>query len=101
MKILPNLPSSLRFFFTIARILCVSLGILWLSVLTFGPWIKRHFGDEPRLMISVGEISLAVPPEAAGLALKSNSAEAGALFLTSLRGRLQMDLISKDSELRS
>jgi hypothetical protein len=101
MKIFPNLPVSLRIFFTIARVLCVSFGILWLITLTFGPWIKRQFGDEPRLMISVGEISLGIEPAAAGLALKSNSAEAGFLFLASLRGALQMDLVSRDSELRS
>jgi len=101
MKIFPSLPVGLKFFFTIARILSVSLGILWLVILTFGPWITWYSGDKPKLMISVGEVSLAVEPAAIGVALKSNSAEAGSLVLGGLRGALQLDLLSKDTALRS
>ena len=99
MKIHPNLPGALRFYFGIARFLCLVLAAFWLLTLTLSPWIQKQFIDEPKLMVTVGEVLLRVDPTAVGL--NSDSAKPGSLGLSSLRGTLRADLISKDAGLVS
>ena len=99
MKLLPNLPGSLRFYFGLARNLCVLLAAFWLLVLTFAPWIQRQFVDEPKLMVTVGEVMLRGAPDT--IAVDSNSAPSGSLALSTTRGTLQVDLISNDADLVS
>jgi hypothetical protein len=92
MKLFTNLPGSLFFLFGILRTLIVLFAALWLFTLTFAPWIQDWFPDEPKLMVTVGEVLLRVPPDF--LALDVDGASTGSLSLSSVRGTLQMDLIS-------
>lgn len=99
MKIFPNLAGGLRFYFGLARALIMLFAALWFLVLTFGPLIQKLFVDEPKLMISVGEVSLQADPGA--VRLDADSAKPGSLALLNLRGSLEMDLLSKDAALVS
>ncbi len=99
MKTFPKLPGMLRFYFGLARFLSMVLAAFWLLTLTLTPWIQNLFMDEPKLMVTVGEVMLRVDPPAVGL--DSNSAKPGSLGLSSLKGTLKMDLISKDADLVS
>ena len=99
MKLVPNLAGSLRFYFGLARALCMVLAAFWLLILALTPWIQKLFVDEPKLMVTVGEVLLRSDP--AAVDLNSASAKPGSLALSSLRGTLQMDLISKDAGLVS
>ncbi len=99
MKIFPNLAGSLRFYFGLARVLAVLFATFWFVTLTFGPSIRKFFGDGPGLMVSLGEASLLTQPNAVGLS--ADSAKPGALLLHDLRGALQIDLLTKDAALLS
>jgi hypothetical protein len=99
MSLFTNLPRSLFFLLGILRVLTVLFAALWLLTLVFGPLIQDWFPDEPKLMVTVGEVLVRVDPSA--LSLESDSVEAGSLNLSSLRGTLAMDLISKDPALVS
>lgn len=99
MKTTPNLAGSLRFYFGLARALCMVFAAFWLLSLILTPWIQKLFMDDPNLMVTVGEVMLRTDSSAVGL--NSASAPPGSLALSSLKGTLQMDLISKDSELVS
>lgn len=99
MKIFPKLPGILRFYFGLARFLSMMLAAFWLLTLALTPWIQHRFIDEPKLMVTVGEVMLRVDP--AAVRLDSTSAKPGSLGLSSLKGTLQMDLISRDADLVS
>lgn len=99
MKLFTNLPGSLRFLFGVLRVFTVLLAAFWLLALMFGPSIQKRFTDEPKLMVTVGEVLLRVDP--ATLALESDTAKPGSLAMGDLRGTLQMDLISNDAKLVS
>ena len=99
MKLFTNLPGNLRRLFGFLRGLAAAMTIFWLLLFTFDTWIQKFFTDEPRVIVAVGEISLPAMPAAFGLS--SDTAKPGALALQSLRGRLQMDLASKDAALVS
>ncbi len=99
MKIFTNLPGNLRALFSFLRILTIIMAAFWLLTLTFHTWIQNQFMDEPKLIVTVGEISLPVEPKAVGLI--SDSAKPGSLGVVGLRGSLQVDLCSKDAELVS
>ena len=99
MKIFPYLAGSLRFYFGLARVLAVLFAAFWFVTLTFGPSIRKFFGDGPGLMVSVGEASLRTDPGA--VTLSADKARPGALLLAGLRGALQVDLLTDDAVLRS
>ena len=99
MKILTNLPGNLRALFGFLRFLTILMVAFWLLMLTFNTWIQKRFVDEPKLMVTMGEVSLATAPGAVGL--NSDSAKPGSLDLQSLRGTVQVDLCSKDTALVS
>jgi hypothetical protein len=99
MKIFPNLAGSLRFYFGLTRALIIVFAAFWLVTLTFGPSIRKFFGAGPGLMVAVGEASLQTAPNAVGLS--ADSASPGSLLLGSLRGSLQIDLLTKDDALLS
>jgi hypothetical protein len=98
MKIFTNLPAILRVFFNILRILTIILGVFWILVLT-NSWLIWSFAGEPKLIVTVGEISL--PTAANTIGLSSDTAGPGSLALHSLRGTLQVDISSHDSALVS
>ncbi len=98
MKLFTNLPGSLRALFGVLRFVTVLLGAFWFLTGTFNGWIAKRFTDNPKLMASVGEISL---PTGAKAEISSDSAKPGALALVGLRGALQMDLLSQDADLVS
>lgn len=97
MKILTNLPGNLRALFGLLRFLAIMMAAFWLLTLTFHTWIQNRFVDEPKLIVTMGEVSLPTAPGAVGLS--SDRAKPGSLVLQSLRGTLQMDLCSKDAAL--
>jgi len=99
MKSFPNLAGSLRFYFGIARILVLSLGIFWLFALTVGPAVMKSRPGDTKLMVALGEISLR--PKTGTVTLEAASAQPGALVLTGLRGPFQADLLSSDPALVS
>lgn len=99
MKLFPNLAGSLRFYFGLARVLILVFGAFWFLALTFGPLIQRNFADQPKLMVSVGEVSL--QPRSGPVQLNSPTARPGSLVLTGLRGPFQADLMSNDMALVS
>jgi hypothetical protein len=89
----------LFFLFGILRVLTVLFAALWLVTLVFGPLIREWFPDEPKLMVTVGDVLVARDSET--LALGIDGASDGSLGLSSLRGTLQMDLLSKNPALAS
>lgn len=99
MKKFTNLSGMLRLLFGTLRILTVVLAAFWLLTLTLNSWIQRQFTDEPKLMVSMGQVLLQVDPDA--MRLESDSAKSGSLQFGSLRGNLLVDLSSKDPELVS
>jgi hypothetical protein len=99
MKLHPNLAGSLRFYFGLVRALCMVLAAFWLLTLILTPWIQKLFVDDPKLMVTIGEVILRTDPSA--VTLQSAPAPAGSLALSTLTGTLQMDLISKDAALIS
>jgi hypothetical protein len=99
MKLTPNLAGSLRFYFSLARALCMVFAAFWLLTLVFAPWLQKQFVDQPKLMVTVGEVML--PADLTAVALNAPPAKPGSLALSSLRGTLQMDLISQDAALLS
>lgn len=94
MKTFTNLPASLRMIFSFLRVMTIVLGVLWLLILTFSPWIQKTFGHDSHLMISFGQISLPTAPDT--LRLNSDLAKPGALRLQRLSGALSTDLTSSD-----
>ena len=99
MKTFTNLPGYLRIFFGFFRVLTVIFAFFWLLALTFGTWIQARFVDEPKLMVTLGEISLQAAPGA--LALTSRTAPPGSVVLDGLRGKLQLNVLSRDPALVS
>jgi len=99
MKLFTNLPGSLRVLFGWGRFLVVILAAFWFLTLLFSPWIQRRFTDDPKLIVSVGEVSFKTAPDAIGL--KPDQAKPGSLNVVGLRGTLQADLLSDDSALVS
>ena len=99
MKITTNLPGNLRAFFGILRFLSILGSAVWLLPLTFNSWIQNRFIDEPKLIITVGEVSLPGGPKAFGLSADTKAP--GSLVIHELRGSLQMNLCSKDAALVS
>src|SRR6186713_920537 len=99
MKLFTNLPGSLRAFFGWGRFLVVILAAFWFLTLVFSPWIQRRFTDDPKLIVSVGEVSFRKAADAIGL--KPDHAKPGSLNVAGLRGTLQADLLSDDSALVS
>lgn len=99
MKIFTNLPGNLRALFGFLRIVTILMGTFWVLTFTFNTWIQNRFVDEPKLIVTVGEIALPTAPGA--VKLNSDTAKPGSLALGSLRGTLQMDLCSKDPALAS
>ena len=99
MKKITSLPGNLRVLFGILRILTVASAIVWILILAFFAWIPNRSNDKPKLLISVGDVSLQSDPGAIGL--KADTAKPDALGLVDLRGSLQMDLCSEDRTLVS
>jgi hypothetical protein len=99
MKIFTNLPGNLRALFGFLRIATVILAVFWLLALTYKTWTQKQLGHDTRFIAAVGEISLPVSPGSVGL--RSDTAPAGSLTLSSLRGTLQVDLCSADTTLVS
>jgi hypothetical protein len=99
MKLFPNLAGSLRFYFGIARVLVVIFTAIWIFILLFLPRLEGMFGNEPKLLVSVGEV--AVKSSAQPIQLQADAAKAGAVALTNVRGSFQADLFSKDHLLAS
>lgn len=99
MKIYPNLAGSLRFYFGLARALALVFAAFWFLILTFSPSFRNFFGNESKLMVSVGEARLQTDSGAVSLA--SDTAKAGSLAVVNLRGSLQADLLSQDAALVS
>jgi hypothetical protein len=98
MKHIGNLPRNLRTLFSVLRVLVLLLGIFWFFNLTFNSWVQRRFTDNPRLMVSVGDVQWTSNPKP--VALPTDQA-AAALAVTSPRGSLQVDLLSRDADLIS
>lgn len=99
MKLFTNIPGNLRALFGFLRITTILMGTYWVLTFTFNSWIQNRFIDEPKLIVTVGEIALPTAPGA--VQLSSDTAKPGSLALGSLRGTLQMDLCSKDPGLVS
>jgi hypothetical protein len=99
MKIFSNLPGTLRVLFRFLRLMTVIFGVFWTLTLIYNTWIQKNLGHNTRLLVTVGEIDLPAAPDALGLT--SNTAAAGSLSFSSLRGRLQADLASNDAGLAS
>jgi len=114
MKIFPNLAGGLRFYFGLARALALVFAAFWFLTLTFSPALKKLFGEDPKLMVSVGEALLQTEANAKSMitvgearlqteqnavTLASDTAKPGSLAVVSLRGSLQADLLSKDAAL--
>jgi hypothetical protein len=99
MKLFTNLPRSLFFLLGILRVLTVLFAALWLLTIALAPWIQDWFPDEPKLMVTAGEVLLRADPNT--LALEIDGASNGSLGLSSLRGTLEMDLLSKNPTLTS
>ena len=114
MKIFPNLAGGLRFYFGLARALALVFAAFWFLVLTFSPLLKQLFGDDPKLMVSVGEALLQTKANAKSMItvgearlqteqnvvkLASDTAKPGSLAVASLRGSFQADLLSNDAAL--
>lgn len=99
MKILSNLPGTLRVLFGFLRILTLILAVFWLLTISFNSWIQNRMGRDARLMASVGEILLPVPQ--GSISLNSSTATPGTLKLELLRGSLLVDLCSSDTALVS
>ena len=97
MKIVTNLPGTLRAIFGFLRVMAVIMAVFWFLTLTFNPWIQARVGHNAGLMATVGEIALPAEPKSVGLS--SDRAAPGALVLQSMRGTLQADLCSSDTEL--
>jgi hypothetical protein len=99
MKLFTNLPGNLRALFGLLRYLTLLLGVFWLLTLTFHTWIQKRFVDEPKLIVTVGEITL--PKAAEAIELTAKDAKPGSMALQNLRGTLQMDLCSNDAAMVS
>jgi hypothetical protein len=99
MKIFTNLPGSLRFLFSVLRVLTVLFALLWVLAILCGSWASRRLRDESHLTVSMGDILVLNHP--AILELRADSAKPGALAVESFRGTLKLDLFSKDAELVS
>ncbi len=99
MKPKPNLAGSLRFYFGLARALCMVLAAFWLLTLALTPWIQKLFIDDPKLMVTIGEV--AIRADSSAVTLDAAPAKSGSVMLGALRGTLQMDVISKDAALVS
>lgn len=97
MKLFPNLAGSLRFYFGLARILVLIFSIVWILILLCVPQFQGVFGNDPKLLVSVGEVVMKTAPTAVTLA--ADGAKPGALGLVNVRGSLQADLFSKDNAL--
>ena len=95
MKIFTNLPGYLRVLFSFFRGLTLLLAAFWLLTLMFGSWIQARFAGEPKLLVTLGEVSLQAAPGA--LALTSPTAPPGSVVLGGLRGQLRLDLFSHDA----
>lgn len=99
MKLFTNLPGNLRALFGALRLLVVVFAAFWFLTLTFNAWIQKRFVDDPKLIVTVGEVTAtraAHPPT-----LVSASAQPGSLILGDLHGPLQADLLSSDTALVS
>lgn len=99
MKLFTNLPGSLRALFGALRLVVVLLAAFWFFTLTFNAWIQKRFVDEPKLIVTVGEVTAtesAQPPT-----LVSTTAGPGALILGDLNSPLQADLLTGDAALIS
>jgi len=99
MKISPKLPGNLRALFGILQVGSVAASLAWILMLASFAWIPNLSNDKPRLLVSVGHVSLQSPPDAIGL--KSDTAKPGSLGLVDLQGALQVDLCSEDPALVS
>lgn len=99
MKMYPNLAGGLRFYFGVARTLSLVFAAFWLLTLTFSPSLKQLFGEDAKLMVSVGEAQLQTDPN--GVVLPSDTAKPGSLAMVNMRGSLRADLLSKDAALVS
>ena len=99
MKLFTNLPGNLRVFFGWGRFLVVILAAFWFLTLLFSPWIQKRFTDDPKLIVSVGEVSFKTASDA--IELKPDQARPGSLNVVGLHGTLQADLLSDDSALVS
>lgn len=99
MKIFTNLPGNLRVLFGFLRGVTAFFAAFWLLDLTFGAWIQTRFTDQPKLMVTLGEVSLHASPQA--LALTTPTGKPASVALNGLRGQLQLDLLSRDADLVS
>jgi hypothetical protein len=99
MKMFTNLPGTLRALFGFMRIMTVVMAVFWLLTLAYNAWIQDRFGHASGLIATVGQISL--PAAVGAIGLSSDTANPGALKLSSLCGTLQVDLCSNDAGLVS
>jgi hypothetical protein len=100
MKFFRNLPGNLRALFGFLRVLTVLMAAFWFMMLTFNHWIQRRFVDEPKLIVSIGTVSVKTSPDPA--ALHFDHAKPGSLVMTGdVRRGLQADLLSDDPALVS
>jgi hypothetical protein len=98
MKLYPNLAGSLRFYFGLARTLVLIFGVFWIGMLSFGPLLQKAFSDQPKLMVSMGDVSIR---SKSGPINVQTTAQPGSLTITGLHGPLQADLMSSDRRLAS
>lgn len=99
MKLFTNLPGSLRVLFGTLRLLAVVTLVLVLLAFTCILWAAKQSLDKPKFMVTVGEVLL--PAGFDPVRLESDGTNGGAIVVGSLRGTLQMDLVSKNAELVS
>jgi hypothetical protein len=99
MHLFTILPRTLHSLFTLLRYLVLLLAVFWFFNLTFNTWIQKRFTDNPKLIVTVGDVSLKNSSDT--VRLNSDTAGPGALAMTGLRGTLQTDLLSKDPALVS
>lgn len=98
MKIFTNLPGSLRVLFGFIRGLTVVLAVFWLLILTINTLLPKRTAD-PKLMVTLGEVSLQAAPGA--LALANPTGKLVPVVLGGLRGKLQLNVLSDDAPLVS
>jgi hypothetical protein len=102
MKKITSLPGNLRALFGILRFLTVVSALVWILILAFFAWIPNLANgknDKPKLLLTMGEVSLRSEPGA--IVLNSNTAKPGSLSLVDLKGMLQLDLCTEDPALAS
>ena len=99
MKIFTNLPRSLRMLFALLRALTIMMAAFWLLMFTLNVWIQKRYMDDPKVIVAIGDGWLRTERNA--VRLSPDGSKPGSVGLVNLRGRLQVNLCSKDGALVS